>query len=85
MKKEELKKIIKFIELETYQLSIDFNYEIEDETLVVELNGWFTDNKAIGIRFQVKEDKVIFHSLSEDWVIADTRTFWIEFMTRIYQ
>lgn len=85
MKKTELNKIIKFIESETYQLAIDFDYEIEDETIVVELDGLFTDNKAIELRFQVKEDKVIFYSLSDDWVIADTRTFWIEFMTRIYQ
>ena len=85
MKKAELTKIIKFIESEIHGYDIDFDYEIEDETIAVELNGWFTDNNTIEISFQVKEDKVIFYSLSDDWVIADTRTFWIEFMTRIYQ
>lgn len=85
MKKAELTKVIKFIESEIHGCDIDFDYEIEDETIAVELNGWFTDNNTIEISFQVKEDKVIFYSLSDDWVIADTRTFWIEFMTRIYQ
>ena len=85
MKKAELTKIIKFIESEIHGYDIDFDYEIEDETIAVELNGWFTDNNTIEISFQVKEDKVIFYSLSDDWVIADTRTFWIEFMTRICQ
>ena len=87
MKKAELTKVIKFIESEIHGYDIDFDYEIEDNTLQVEFNGSFTNNQTIQMSFQVAEidNEVYFESLSESWTMADTREFWIEFMARIYQ
>lgn len=87
MKKSELTKIIKFIETEIHGYDVDFDYEIEDNTLQVEFNGTFTNNQAIQMSFQVAEidNEVYFESLSESWIIADTREFWIDFMAKIYQ
>lgn len=85
MKKAELTKIIKFIESEIHGYDIEFDYEIENEIVTVGLDGAFTDNQSIQIMFQIKEDKILFDSMSDIWIEADARTFWIEFMTRIYQ
>lgn len=87
MKKVELTKIIKFIETEIHGYDIDFDYEVEDNTLQVEFNGTITNNQAIQMSFQVAEidNEVYFESLGESWTIADTREFWIDFMAKIYQ
>ena len=87
MKKQELTKIIKFIESEIHRYDIEFDFEIEENILQVEFNGTFTNNQPISMSFQVAEldSEIYFEAISESWILAETREFWIDFMVRIYE
>jgi len=84
MDKKSIEKILRFIESEQIgDYDINFDYEIEDDVLIAKFSGHFTNNNDIEMEFVYEDNQVQFYHLGECFIEADTRSFWIDFMSRI--
>lgn len=85
MKRQDLEDIKNFIDVEIFNYDIDYVFEIEDDILVASFIGTFTNNKEINFRFRCVNGNVEFYGLCESYIFAETRDFWINFVTKIYE
>jgi len=85
MIKENFEKIVDFIEEEIGSYDIEFKFEIEDDTLIAKFSGSFASQREAEMFFVCEDNEVMFYCLSESYTEATTRSFWIDFMTRIYE
>lgn len=51
--------------------------------MIVALKGHFTNHNIIEMTFRCVDGNVEFYGLSESYLQADTRGFWINFMGQI--
>jgi hypothetical protein len=82
MKEADIKKIINFINNEIGNYAIDCDYEIEEDTLIVNFTGLFFDNELKKMLFKIEDDEIKLFRLSEDWGKADCRDFWINLLSQ---
>lgn len=85
MKKQDLEDIKSFIDEEIFNYDIDYDFEIEDDVMVVDFIGTFTSDQKINFRFRCVNGNVEFYALCESYIFAETRDFWINFMAKIYE
>jgi len=78
-----LVEIIDFIINEIKGYDINFDYKIENDVLITKFSGYFTNNNDIEMHFTYKNNKVQIYHLGESYIEVDTRSFWIDFMSRI--
>jgi len=83
MKKQDIQDIESFLNEEICDYDLDYDFEIEDNTMQVIFNGHFTSNKEIEMTFRCISGNVEFYGLCESYIHATTREFWINFMGRI--
>ena len=83
MDKTSIDKITRFIDSEIEGYPINYEYEIEDDTLIVTFSGhFFNDGKPeLTFIYSTEEDEVQFYSKCEAYLPAETREFWIELLT----
>lgn len=85
MKRQDLEDIKSFIDSEILNYDIDYDFQIEDDIMVVDFIGHFTNEKEINFRFRCDNGNVEFYGLCESYIFAETRDFWINFMSKIYE
>lgn len=85
MKKQDLEDIKTFIDEEIFNYDIDYDFEIEDDIMIVDFIGTFTNNEKVNFRFRCVNGNVEFYGLCESYIFAETRDFWINFMAKIYE
>ena len=85
MKKQDLEDIKSFIDYEILNYDIDYNFEIEDNIMLIKFKGHFTNQKEVNFRFRCINGNVEFYGLCESYIAAETRDFWINFIAKIYE
>jgi len=83
MTRESIKIIEDFIEDELRGYDIKYDYTIENNELEAEFTGLFLENSTISFSFKCEKANLEFYSISESYIYAETRQFWIEFMTKL--
>lgn len=83
MTKQDLNDIISVIDNEINGYDIEYDYEIEDNWLTATFKGMFTGEQELSMTFRCSSGNVELEGQCESFIEADTRSFWIEFMSRI--
>ena len=84
MTKQEVKAITEFLDKEFRDYSIEYDYYIEDNVMEATIEDVFTKGD-VEFTFKYSDNEVQFYSLSESYIEADTRQFWIELMSKLYE
>lgn len=85
MKKQDIEDICSFLDEEISGYDLKYDYEIENNTMLITFNGHFTSDNEIDMIFRcvgVTRD-VEFYGLCESYIHATTKEFWINFMGRL--
>jgi len=83
MKKQDIEDITEFLDTEICDYDLEYDYEKEGDSMTVILKGHFTNNSEIEMDFKCVSGNVKFYGLCESYIEADTRSFWIDFMSRL--
>jgi len=84
MTKQEVKAITEFLDKEFRDYSIEYDYFIEDSTMEVTIKDVFSKGD-VEFTFKYSDNEVQFYSLSDSYIEATTRQFWIELMSKLYE
>lgn len=85
MKRQDFEDIKCFIDSQILDYDIDYDFEFEDDIMIVSFKGSFTNEEEINFRFRCNNGNTEFYGLCESYIFAETRDFWINFMTKIYE
>ncbi len=82
MNKQDINDIENFLDEELMDYSIKYDYEIEDDVAEVTIKDVFLEGD-VEFSFKVVSGNVEFYALSESWIEAETRQFWIDLMFKL--
>lgn len=84
MFKRDIEDITSFLDKEFSDYGIKYDYFIEDDCMEVTVKDVFHKGD-VDFSFRCMSGNVEFYSLSDSYVEADTRQFWIELMSKLYE
>jgi len=84
MTKHEVKAITEFLDKEFRDYSIEYEYFILDNIMEVTIEDIFAKGD-VEFTFKYSDNEVQFYSISDSYIEATTREFWIELMSKLYE